>query len=86
MLLDLSTFGILLRSNILTLDLIPLVNCACLSVFLDLEIYLEIKRVAGFEHIWYFVKKEVIERNTVPVNKLLLAGTVPVNKLISLLA
>ena len=32
------------------------------------------------------LKKEVIDRNTVPVNKLLLAGTVPVNKLISLLA
>ena len=30
--------------------------------------------------------KEVIDRNTVPVNKLLLAGTVPFNKLISLLA
>ena len=31
-------------------------------------------------------REEVIDRNTDPVNKLLLAGTVPVNKLISLLA
>ena len=29
--------------------------------------------------------KEVIDRNTVPVNKLLLAGTVPFNKLLVLL-
>ena len=29
--------------------------------------------------------KEVIDRNTDPVNKLLLAGTVPVNKLLVLL-
>ena len=61
MLLDLSTFGILLRTNILTLDLIPLVNCACILVFLvflDLVIYLEIKCVAGFKYIWCFVKNE----------------------------
>ena len=31
------------------------------------------------------LKKEVIDRNTVLVNKLLLAGTVPVNKLLVLL-